>query len=181
MKGVMLDLETMSTQSHGAIIAIGAVSVDPEEGTFGGDSFHRIIKLETAMRDGGIVDGPTIIWWLGQSEAARAPYLNDQGIDIRDALDQFSAWSSSIAAKGVIEMWGNGSDFDNILLGNAYRRLGRWPPYTYNRNRCYRTIKSLHPDVEFVRHGIHHNALDDAMSQAEHLVRIFDKIRSRKP
>jgi len=37
-------------------------------------------------------------------------------------------------------------------------------------DRCYRTMKAQHRDVDFVRLGTFHNALHDAESQAEHLL-----------
>jgi exodeoxyribonuclease VIII len=43
------------------------------------------------------------------------------------------------------------------------------------KDRCYRTIKNCYPDVPFDRRGTHHNALDDARSQALHLIAINEK------
>lgn len=34
-------------------------------------------------------------------------------------------------------------------------------------------MKALHSEIKMVRTGIHHNALDDAQSQAEHLISII--------
>jgi hypothetical protein len=72
-----------------------------------------------------------------------------------------------------VRVWGNGADFDNPILAVAYRRTifsGQpWKPYN---GRCYRTVKNQFQDVKLVRTGTHHNALDDARSQATHLVEI---------
>jgi inhibitor of KinA sporulation pathway (predicted exonuclease) len=71
-------------------------------------------------------------------------------------------------------VWGNGADFDNPILAAAYRATGisqGWKPYN---GRCYRTIKNLAPQVRLVRTGTHHNALDDARAQAQHLLDIVE-------
>ncbi len=69
-------------------------------------------------------------------------------------------------------MWGNGSDFDNTLLEEAYRATGIKPPWRFTGNRCYRTVKNLFPDVWVDPVGTAHNALDDATYQANHLIAI---------
>jgi inhibitor of KinA sporulation pathway (predicted exonuclease) len=34
-------------------------------------------------------------------------------------------------------------------------------------------VKNLHPEITMNRTGTHHNALDDARNQAQHLIDIF--------
>jgi hypothetical protein len=46
-------------------------------------------------------------------------------------------------------------------------------PWKYWRNRCYRTLKNLHPEVPIERTGIYHRALDDARSQAVHAMQLL--------
>ena len=33
-------------------------------------------------------------------------------------------------------LWGNGSDFDNAILANAYRAIGQQQPWKFWNNRC---------------------------------------------
>ena len=70
-------------------------------------------------------------------------------------------------------MWGNGAEFDNVILSQAYKNVEKEVPWQYYNNRCYRTVKNLFPHIEMERVGAHHNALDDAKSQAEHLLGII--------
>jgi hypothetical protein len=72
-----------------------------------------------------------------------------------------------------LQIWGNGADFDNVILSSAYRNTGHVTPWGTYKNRCYRTIKSANRHVAMARTGTHHNALDDAKSQAQHLIRIW--------
>ena len=57
-------------------------------------------------------------------------------------------------------------------LSDAYDRAQLPRPWKYYNDRCYRTVKNLRPDVPMIRGGTHHNALDDAKSQATHLMAI---------
>jgi hypothetical protein len=100
--------------------------------------------------------------------------ITKSGIHIGVALTLFSHWVDS----PVAEIWGNGASFDNAILAEAYdcARIDR--PWKYWNDRCYRTMKNQFPLVPFRRSGTHHNALDDARSQAEHLMEIFEDLKA---
>ena len=165
---VMLDIETMGNGSNSAIIAIGAVA-------FGGGEIHarfyREVSLKSSCSVGLECDASTIIWWMGQSEEARSAFKNnDYGMHIEGALVEFAMWFNNV---GGCEMWGNGAAFDNAILSNAYLKCGINKPWDFWNDRCYRTVKALHPEIELVRVGTHHNAVDDAESQAMHLMKMI--------
>lgn len=176
MMHIMIDLETMGTRPNAPIIAIGAVAFSPDrqhkdgEVVLGGihGNFHEIIDLAWAVRDGAVMDPETVIWWLGQSDAARQA-VTCRGIEPRIALERFALWLEKFDVEGV---WGNGASFDNVLLSETYARCKIKTPWAFWKDRCYRTVKNLYPSVPMVRLGTHHNALDDARSQAEHLLAI---------
>ncbi len=94
------------------------------------------------------------------------------------AIHQLSEWISHHFDKDVVKIWGNGADFDNVILTSAYKRNDLELPWRYTNNRCYRTLKSLYPEIKLERSGTHHNALDDAISQANHLMSIFSHINN---
>lgn len=178
MAHIMLDLETLSAASDAAIVAIGAVKFDPVSGqVFTGPessgTFYRVINAKSAQRAGGRVDADTVMWWMKQSDAARYALTGNDSLAIETVLKEFSEWVRSSHCAG---MWGNGADFDNVILQNSYHRLGWTAPWPYKMSRCYRTVKAMAPNIEFVREGVHHNALDDAVSQAHHLIKMMKKI-----
>ena len=169
---VMLDLETMGTSPDAAIVSIGAVAFDPLRGELG-PKFYARITLDSAVTAGGIIEPDTVIWWLGQGTDARDEITHPIGqIHINSALIDFSSWIAEHTSEPCL--WGNGSDFDNVILRRSYERCGITAPWKFWRNRCYRTIKSLHPSIEMQRRGTHHNALHDAIDQANHLIDILD-------
>ena len=171
MNHIMLDLETMGTGPNAAIVAIGAVEFElTKTGGQLGDSFYQCISLESAMATGGQVDASTVLWWLKQSDAARAMFTQPTA-DHNWALGHFSAWMAQRGETKNLRVWGNGASFDNVILASAYRRAGVPLPWNGFNDRCYRTVKSMHPAAPALqRTGTHHNAMGDAISQANHLI-----------
>ncbi len=169
MLDVMIDLETMGQGHDAAIVAIGAVEFD-RTARETGQEFYLTVDLESAVRCGGVIDPSTVMWWMRQSEHARQAL--DGKSDIAQALATFSGWLRSRGDLSQVRIWGNGSDFDNVILANAYRRLLLPTPWKFWNNRCYRTWKNEHREVSMERSGTHHNALDDAVSQARHMLKV---------
>lgn len=174
MNNIMLDLETMGSGSNAAIVAIGAVKFS-KHGL--GDEFYRVVDLYSSHGYGLTIDPSTVMWWLQQSHDARLA-LCKNGVSLCDALTDFSDW---VGNHKEAKMWGNGSDFDNVILANAYDAVGRQRPWQFWNSRCYRTVKNLlGKNTELVRVGTVHNALDDAKSQAEHLLKILSIVERKQ-
>lgn len=171
----MLDLETLSSKNNAAIVAIGAVEFDPMSNELG-EKLHLLVNPDGVEELGFHISGSTFLWWLGQSEEARAAIIKAGGAaDIGYALTCFSNWVAEVCPEGMY-LWGNGADFDNAILGNAYKVMCRKQPWSYGKNRCFRTMKGIFQNLEPERQGVHHNALDDACHQARWLQAIFKKL-----
>lgn len=168
-QNIMIDIETMGQGSNAAVVAIGAVSFD-NDGIV--DRFYEKIDLREAAKYGDI-DPDTILWWLKQSDEARSELDPKETKDINTVMYMLESYINFYGNNTKI--WGNGSDFDNVILSNLFRKLAIVPPWQFWNNRCYRTIKNIFSDVKMERTGTHHNALDDAISQAEHLISICKK------
>lgn len=166
---VMLDLETMGNGPDAAIVAIGAIEFDPTAGTLG-RTFYRGVSLETAVRGGGKIDAATVMWWLRQSDEARKD-IAGEGCPQNQVLIEFGTWLYGLGED--VKVWGNGAAFDNVILAQAYRRAELTVPWPHWNDRCYRTLKALRPEVKIERTGTHHNALDDATSQARHALALL--------
>lgn len=168
MKHIMLDLETMSNQSYGVIVSIGAVRFDLNTGKHK-EKFYYNIDIQSCLDLGLGVTGSTIEWWLKQSEEARLGLLNNP-ISITHALNLFSEF----VTKDDI-LWGNSARFDCGLLQNAYNKNKQEIPWDFRNERCLRTLVSLKPSIRdnFVKKGVSHNALDDCYNQIEYLCAIW--------
>lgn len=169
MIDVMLDLETMGNGPSAAIVAIGAVAFDLDAGTIG-SSFYKLVDLTTAVECGGQMDAATVMWWVQQKEAARIALVGDAATHIRGALDMFADWLHETTGGHEPRLWGNGAAFDNVILASAYRNAGKAQPWKHWNDRCYRTVKAMFPAIRMERVGTHHIAVDDAKSQALHLI-----------
>lgn len=178
MKHVMIDLETMGLRPNAAIVSIGAVHFKPVVDGAGlpdleqVDAFYTPVSLKSCLDLGLTTDQSTVDWWNKQSAEARSSWQQEGAPTLPDALSAFSAWLRRDSDERSIRPWGNGADFDLVLLKSAYDALNADPPWRYYNHRCYRTIKSLFPVAEMPRHGTHHNALDDAQHQYNVLCQI---------
>jgi exodeoxyribonuclease VIII len=175
-KDVMIDLETMGTAANAAIVAIGAVNFDSHTGEIG-STFCRVVDLESSMAARGSVDAKTILWWVKQGAEAREA-ITAEGDHLLNVLQDFSRWltgneeNAHLYSPSEVYLWGNGAEFDNAILASAYRNSLITLPWKFWNDRCYRTVKAMHPEIKMERTGTHHNALDDAVSQAHHLIAI---------
>lgn len=171
---VMIDLETMGTSADAPIVTIGACRFDTDG--VKEDTFYRKISLKSALDSGSVLDADTVVWWMGQSDDARQEAVSGAG-DLLDVLGWFSTW---IGETEYLEgVWGNGAAFDNAIIAQSYRRIGREAPWPFWMDRCYRTVKAF-SDIPITREGTHHNALDDAITQAKHLIAIWANQQSQE-
>jgi exodeoxyribonuclease VIII len=162
---LMIDLETLGTGNNAAVAAIGAVFFD-KDGLH--RSFYRAIDLNDAGKY-GTIDGGTVKWWLQQEHDARAElYLATAPLVV--VLQDFADFINNEAA-GV---WGFGATFDNVILRSAYTATKVACPWHFRIDRCFRTLAAMNPNVLWEpRVGVHHNALDDAVTQAKTAIKML--------
>lgn len=174
MKHVMIDLETMGLRPNAAIVAIGAVHFRQVIDLSGPvpclsleevGEFRAAVSLKSCLDAGLTVDQSTVDWWNKQPAETRSFWQREDALSLESALTTFSRWLLTDSTESQISPWGNGADFDLVLLKSAYSALGADPPWRYYNNKCYRTIRSLFPVTEMPRLGTHHDALDDARHQ----------------
>jgi DNA polymerase III epsilon subunit-like protein len=166
MKNVMVDIETLGSRNGSEILSIGAVKFDTKVGV--GEKFYRELDCsELGMNR----DEATLLWWSQQSPEAqrlltaqREPYL-----PVLEAFNEF--------ARGM-RVWGYGSTFDNMQLRATYAAAGVKEQWGFREDMCFRTLRTLGAkyNLPYVRIGTHHNALDDALTQAVAAVQILNKM-----
>lgn len=180
---VMVDLETMGKKNNAPIVAIGAVVFDPATGSIG-ESFYKVVCLESSVNWGAVIDPSTVIWWLKQSSEARSAIVNDDAIPLQDALLQFREFVSDNVAGGSkkAQVWGNGASFDNSILRSSYDCIAEDYPWEYWNDRDVRTMVELGQAISFAPkttipfEGSRHNALADAIHQARYVSAIWQRI-----
>ncbi|EKY6236981.1 3'-5' exoribonuclease [Escherichia coli] len=174
---LMIDLETMGKNPDAPIASIGAVFFDPQTGETGPE-FSKIIDMDTC---GGTVDISTIKWWLKQSREAQSAILTDE-IPLDDALLQFREFIDENSGEFFVQVWGNGANFDNVILRRSYERQEIPCPWCYTNDRDVRTMVALGLVMDFDARNVitfedeRHNALHDARYQAKYVSAIWQKL-----
>ncbi|HCD9773442.1 exonuclease [Enterobacter hormaechei] len=182
---LMVDVESLGKKPDAPIVSIGAVFFDPASGKTGPE-FYKVISLESAMEWGGVPDASTILFWLKATPEARSEIVMDHAIPLDDALLQFKDFIAENAANGKdsVQVWGNGSSFDNVLLENSYDRTGIPRPWKFWNNRDVRTIVELGkavdctPRYEIPFEGEPHKAISDALHQVKYVSAIWQRLIS---
>lgn len=178
MQDIMLDIETMGTSSNAAIFSIGACYFDITTGEIG-RTFERLIDLRSSEHFGHI-DADTVMFWMRQSDEARAKLNEIEGGGIKQVLSHFANF---LGDSGNLTVWGNGCGFDNVVLRNALQATETDCDMPFWNDRDVRTIVDLgrrildfdpKHDMEF--EGVKHSALADAIHQAKYVSAIYQKL-----
>lgn len=168
MTHCMVDLETMGNRPGCAITSIGAVSFDPRgDEVSRGHAFYHTVQLRTCLDAGLTIDASTVEWWLVQSDEARKAMLRNT-YPLRVVLERFSDWWRTERCEFI---WSHGLSFDIPILAEAFRRTSPLPdtavPWRYWAERDTRTLFWMANDMRVENKGTAHDALDDAVAQAE--------------
>ena len=169
---VMLDLETMGKRAGCAIVSIGAVEFDINNGGIG-RTFYKVVNLQSCLNVGLFIDASTLYWWLQQSDAARQAICKPAD-SIQTVLEELRSF---LACLGDFQIWGDGARFDIGILEAAYFAIGRGEtlPWYFRNERDVRTLVSFDPAVKFEIPftGTIHNPIDDCIHQINYCSRIW--------
>lgn len=162
---VMIDLETLGTGPTAIPISIGAVKFNPTNRHAIMESFHVGIDAQSCADLGLKIDVGTALWWMDpERQEAFKQWFAMLKYPLPLALDGFAQWFGPAS----LPTWGNGASFDNVILRNAFKACGMKEPWGFHHDRCFRTLKNLHPGVKVPpMPGTAHNALHDAVYQVQ--------------
>lgn len=171
---VMVDLETASTANNAAILSLGACCFAGRN-PHSDSRFYMKASLASNEAIGLNVDKEVMEWWDKQSPHSRAEAFSGTE-DVLSVLDHFHSWICKLGPIENVHLWGNGADFDLVILRNAYETNATYP-FDFRKHRCYRTISSIFASfIPYPKYAEQqHNALADAEHQAKrisHLVNI---------
>lgn len=174
---VMIDLETMGLFPGCAIVSIGAVVFDPRGNIVTKSTFYREFDYMAQVNEGLKLDESVLAWWEDQSPKVREALCGLD--DLKTELKEFTKWLPQDC-----KVWGNGPTFDISMLEYCYQLYGLTIPWKYWNIRDCRTIRDMY---ESVRGGLNtksggdkHNALSDAVHQAEYVCQIWKSLLGGK-
>jgi hypothetical protein len=176
----VVDIETLA-QGHDAVIgAIGVVIVDVAQLRAVDEFYCRVDLAQGRQRD-----DDTMAFWERQkieSPAAWEEMFGNAGrlflVDALKALSNFLGRHFDKVA--AVELMGNGSEFDNVLLADAYQQWGVEQPWWFRGNQSLRTVVwmgrqllGIDPKYQLPFEGCRHHALHDARHEAAYLIHIL--------
>lgn len=181
---IMIDLETMAVTSDAAIISIGACQFDLKTGQIGDKHYYTAVTLQSNLDYERRILPSTLVWWMDQSHNAQDVFRDVAAVHLEDALVGLVEWMGDTCKvhKDAANVWGMGASFDTPMLEHAFTQTKIAIPWQFWNNKCARTYKNLPgaKDVQVQRKGVHHNALDDAVFQAEQVIAIHKHLFGKK-
>lgn len=163
---VMLDLETFDNLATTAIVQIGAVVFDRDTGNII-EEFKADVDPQSCIEVGLTIGVDTIMWWLKQSEEARASITSTPRGRIQEVLANFNSFITRHEPDPrKVNVWCHAT-FDFPIMQNAYKAIDKDPPWHYRSARDLRTLTDLAGTNIYAirRKGTYHDALSDCKHQ----------------
>ncbi len=123
----MVDIETLSTNSGGSLVSIGACYF----GSGIGATFYRAVRWD---REDMPINPGTLRWWL-QQDNCTSELIGEPRYPMDLVLDQFSDFISNHK-----RIWAKGPDFDLNMLQSHYQATGKKLPWHFRDARDVRTM-----------------------------------------
>lgn len=166
---VMVDIETLGTGNNAVILSIGATTIPMEH------CFYTEVDINSQV--GRTIDTSTLNWWLDQERNKNVRIPNAGVNTLSTSLMQFFDYIKSVSINAAgLEIWCKGTDFDVTILSLAYESLALPIPWKYNDTRDCRTLFKVADSlgVIYTKRSSSHDALQDAINQAEMVDEIFN-------
>ncbi|MBI0277290.1 3'-5' exoribonuclease [Hafnia alvei] len=188
MNHVMIDIETLGTGTNAPVASIGAVFFEPSTGCTGARFYVRV-NAENDELNGAVASVATFKWWLKQSAEARAELLDENALPIWEAMQQLNEFLSENAVPEDLkwlQVWANSPAFDCSILRAAYVRADTECPWKFWNERDCRTMVEIgkvigfNPKHDLPFSGERHNALADAVHQAQYISHIWQHLTADK-
>ena len=167
MKHIMIDNETFGTRKNAVVVSVGAVAFDLDGTIDINGGLHYALNVDEQLAAGRSMNASTLKWWLEQSESARGAQM-DQAVSVSYFLDRFDYFVRDRTG-GSGKIWCKGANFDIALLDSLYEHAGRKRPYAYNALGDTRSFEKFYTLADNPPDGVYHDALSDAVWQAQQL------------
>jgi exodeoxyribonuclease VIII len=166
---LMIDIETLGTNSNSPVIQIGAVLFD-HNNTY--DEFSRHIRPNFEL---STPDVDTLLFW--QKQSIPMP-LNKNALEFPPNLRDMTEWIKTSTLHGV---WANSPAFDLVILNNLAKAYDEKLPFSHSLWRDCRTMFKIGRKLGVLRvkPEVPHDALSDARAQAESIIAISDYLTER--
>lgn len=181
MNHAMIDLETLGTRTGSIILSIGAVVFDPMAGKVHTKKPHagyfQNVSINDSLASNYTLDKDTLLFWMDQSEEAKANVFKKPCSELEYIMASFEAW---LKAGKIERLWGHPSAFDLSMLAVMWDKDKRKVPWKVQHTRCSCTLlQTLGLKVELSEGHVEHHALHDAIDQAKAVCKAFDLLKQK--
>ena len=160
----MLDIETTGKTPGCNILSIGATTFFCPQRT----NFYRGIHWDNLNPD-FCNETDTMEWWREQKQEVAAAAFGGKNTYCQALQDFTNFIHERQRGHSGLHIYANGAAFDFPILEYAYKAVGLNIPWNYFERQCYSTLKAHFQRVpKSWFEGSKHNALDDAINQANH-------------
>lgn len=160
----MLDCETLSVKPDACLLQIGVVPFDDDKIYEG--------RAWWVADDTGAMDPQTWDWW---KRIPIVPPKFEERLPLKQALGNLTEFMQDIET-----VWSHPAGFDCVVLGQAYWRAQRTgPPWSYKQVRDTLTLREVAPDAQRPTPTDKHDALADAIAQAQWVINMKRSINGR--
>lgn len=175
---LMIDLETLSTQSNGVVLSIGACFFTKDKI---GNKFYAELDYysQEHIKNRNVLQS-NVDWWEAQEKKGNIRPGNTSSNNL-ETLRHFNRFliiadqslkpdpEMPLFSKTIdnIKVWSNGASFDIPMVESLFIDYGLSVPWNFWNIRDVRTITDLYPKCRENSKENDHNALNDAVNQAE--------------
>ncbi len=161
---IMIDVETTGVDAGCCILTLAAVPFSIHSPL---ENFYERASHQSSLQ-AGFTDNPETISWWDKQKSEQQDEAFGGTLSINRMLEAFCAYMATLGDPKDLHVWGNGKDFDNVILGYALKKLHLKQPWSYRNNWCYRDLVKTYPITPKPDNPDAHNALSDAKVQARH-------------
>lgn len=166
--GLMVDMETLGKHHDAVVISVG-LCLFSETAII--RRTHVRMDLDEQESIGRQCDTETVLWWLGQDDAKdRLVRLEAPIYTISQLHTLLRDWSHDVGIDFDIPVWACGPDFDFTILRSLFKANHMEMPWQFYVQRDFRTIRhSIDANFTLEKKNTH-DAMADAVWQAEYLI-----------
>lgn len=182
----VVDIETLAQSVDAVICSIGVVMVDVPRRCIVDEFYCRVDLAQRRLRD-----DDTLAFW--ERQRVESPQAWDELFGQRGRLflpDALATLGNFLRRHfpdvDDVELMGNGCEFDNAILANAYQQWGMTPPWHFRGNQSLRSVVwmgrqllGIDPKNQLPFEGVRHHALHDARHEAAYLIAILQAFQER--
>jgi 3' exoribonuclease, RNase T-like len=158
---VMIDIETLDTEPTAVVLSLGVAVFNDSRVT---NTTSWTFKIQPQIDAGHTISASTMKFWMDQdpdvrAEAFKEEYRSDK---VNYLFNYF------LKCHEVTEFWAYKPSFDYVILSNLWK--GFEVPWSKGRFLDAYTLQRL-TSIPIPRSKGHHNALIDAVDQANYVIR----------